>query len=161
MRRMFTIKQVIELAKLVIGAELESGGDIEQAIDEVNPANAESGTIVDVLGLDSDGKVVKGAVSGGGTKIYKHSVYVTDYDVYSYNFVVYSKTATQYASLTAFINDLANMINGYLIETSGNAIILNADSQGDPIIYCVGKSGGVTATMLATPVEFSDDVVLL
>lgn len=36
----------------------------------------ESGTIVDAIGLDSDGELVKGSISGG-TQLYKHKFYIT------------------------------------------------------------------------------------
>lgn len=45
-----------------------------------NPEFAPSGTIQDVLGLDSSGKLVKGSVSGG-TKLYRHALTGRGYNV--------------------------------------------------------------------------------
>ena len=41
-----------------------------------NVEDAPSGTIADALGLDSEGDLVKGTISGG-TKLYKHTIIVT------------------------------------------------------------------------------------
>lgn len=41
----------------------------------INPEDASSGTIVDALGLDEDGKLVKGQ-AGGGAKLYAHNIYL-------------------------------------------------------------------------------------
>lgn len=49
----------------------EDGGLVKGIIPNVE--NAEDGTIVDVLGLDGNGKLVKGTISGG-TKLYKHTL---------------------------------------------------------------------------------------
>ena len=67
MKRMWSnngIKRVVK--KAIESGEIELPPDVEEA---------PSGTIASdsVLGLDADGKVVKGAV-GGGTKLYKHTI---------------------------------------------------------------------------------------
>ena len=61
MRRMFSEKQIKELADERVETLVEG---------------AESGTIQDVLGLDSDGGLVKGTISGG-TKLYQHKFSLT------------------------------------------------------------------------------------
>ena len=45
--------------------------DVAEEVAKDVIESPESGTIADVLGLDSEGKLVKGSV-GGGTKLYKH-----------------------------------------------------------------------------------------
>ena len=52
---------------------------------------ATSGTIADVLGLDSEGKLVKGSISGG-TKLYIHQIYIT---ASSNSYMLYAITNTQ------------------------------------------------------------------
>lgn len=64
--------------KAVIMGEIGDGSGYSEtqikgfAKDEVE--SAQSGTIVDALGLNADGELVKGAVSGGGTKLFKHDL---------------------------------------------------------------------------------------
>lgn len=71
-------------------------------------AKAESGTIVDVLGLDADGALVKGAVSGG-TKLYKHRITIQDYDGYTFNLI----TASNQKYDGEVIPSLSDIVLGY------------------------------------------------
>lgn len=63
MRRMHTDKQIEDIAKGVAPTDEE----IQEAI-----ADVESGTLASVIGLDSEGKLVKGTISGG-TQLYRHT----------------------------------------------------------------------------------------
>lgn len=56
----------------IVGVNAQGKYVLKPSVKEQVEDGAESGTIVDALGLDEDGKLVKGAVSGGGTKLYKH-----------------------------------------------------------------------------------------
>lgn len=70
----------------------------------INIEGAESGTIVDALGLNGEGKLVKGTISGGGTKLYYHSIkiqYGSEYEVYNLEVVTnfsnpFTSISTQY-----------------------------------------------------------------
>ena len=64
----------------------------------INVENAQSGTIVDALGLDAQGNLVKGQVSGGA-KLYRHSITFSDGTVsYSIELIMTHPTpATSYA----------------------------------------------------------------
>ena len=53
------------------------------------PEFAPSGTIADVLGLDSEGKLVKGSV-GGGTKLYLHTIVLSGHSTFKGFKVLYS-----------------------------------------------------------------------
>ena len=57
----------------------KQNGSWTHVVTEITPieiTKAPSGTIQDVLGLDSDGKLVKGSISGG-TKLYLHNIALT------------------------------------------------------------------------------------
>ena len=72
------------------------------------PEFAQSGTIVDALGLDSNGKLVKGAISGG-TKLYKHKIFVATSN-YSKTFtgILVNDSATQITTLSSFKDALSS-----------------------------------------------------
>ena len=102
--------------------------------------NAESGTIQDVLGLDSNGKLVKGAISGG-TKLYKHVIHLkrnTD----NYKFVVLSNSSAQF---TASFSTPSKISNGAPIlahfPCNGYKTMLIANNETD---------FGTTILMLST-----------
>ena len=117
MRKMYSKKQIEEISK----------GSI---------ASASEGTIAEALGLDEDGNVVKGEISGG-TKLYKHKLV---YDLGSAQNNV--KIALIYfcSQSTAFTS-LANFI-AYANPSSGNNIVVSSlydfvnESGGSPLYYC-------------------------
>ena len=49
--------------------QVPSDSDIKEVIE-----SASAGTIVDALGLDSNGDLVKGSVGGGGVQLYRHNI---------------------------------------------------------------------------------------
>lgn len=66
------------------------------AVDAVEEAT--SGTVADVIGLDSQGHMVKGAVSGGGgTKLYRHAFGMSINGTY-YAVQIISNKSTAYAN---------------------------------------------------------------
>ena len=67
-----------------------NGGEIP------NVEDAPSGTIQDALGLNSSGKLVKGAVSGG-TQLYQHKI--TAHNNLDYDFYIYSLDSTPFTSI--------------------------------------------------------------
>ena len=78
------VEQSVDAVKEAISeGEIDVGTDVEKAPE---------GTIVDVLGLDETGKVVKGVV-GGGTKLYKHDLrFGTIYPQYALLLISTKKT---------------------------------------------------------------------
>lgn len=61
--------------------------ELAENLEEIpNVEEAESGTIVNALGLDSEGKLVKGAINSG-LKLYKHTI------TYKYGSVTQTSTA--------------------------------------------------------------------
>lgn len=75
-------------------AEIPSDADIKDVVE-----SAESGTIQDALGLDSQGNLVKGSVSGG-TKLYKHSLsVVANSSTYSFDIVTTSSQECELKSV--------------------------------------------------------------
>lgn len=60
----------------IVGVSIQGKYVLKPSVEE-QVAQAPSGTIVNVLGLDSEGGLVKGTISGG-TKLYLHR-YVSDY----------------------------------------------------------------------------------
>lgn len=59
----------------IVGVNVQGKYVLKPSVKE-QVESASSGTIQDVLGLDSGGKLVKGAISGG-TKFYKHSIVIS------------------------------------------------------------------------------------
>lgn len=74
----------------------------------------QEGTIASVLGLDSDGKLVKGNVSGG-TKLYKHTITInTDNKL-----IIHSTRQQEYTSLVGEGSVGEDLVNGYCYFVSG------------------------------------------
>lgn len=90
----------------IVGVSEEGKYELEDA--PVNPEDAQSGTIQDALGLDSQGKLVKGAVSGG-TKLYRHTFGMTMNNT-SYAVQIISNKSTAYANPRDAFGD------GYAVE---------------------------------------------
>ena len=113
---MFSQKQIEELAKQQAQSEIEG---------------AESGTINSVLGLDSSGKLVKGAVSGGGTQLYKHVV-TLDADIEEEEPL---EVTLEFISLTntSFANKDVYEINGLFI--SGVYLYFDEGYWRLPVLY--------------------------
>lgn len=79
--------------------------DIEEIAEEVvedTLSSVESGTIENVLGLDSEGKLVKGSVSGG-KQLYEHRIFCDIGDGLGYIYI-------------AFINDISTPYAGEAVE---------------------------------------------
>ena len=90
----------------------------------VDVTKAPSGSIQDCLGLDSNGDLVKGVISGG-TKLYKHVIsFTTPANKYLY---VYSTSSTQ---PTAEV-DLANLIGSSLSSRFGG----NREREAGLVVY--------------------------
>ena len=66
---LYSVNETID-GDLKVEGDLEVEGDLVIAPD--------SGTIADVLGLDSEGNLVKGTISSGETKLYKHHVEIKE-----------------------------------------------------------------------------------
>lgn len=124
----------------IVGVNVQGKYVLKPSVED-QVAQAQSGTIQDVLGLDSQGKLIKGAVSGG-TKLYLHTL--------NDNVRVISTRATAY---TNYYND------GY-DKDSGVVRIFKAEDGGtyDDVLL-VSRTGlrgyFVTPTISGDSVSFA------
>lgn len=81
---------------------------------ETDVTNAPSGTIVNVLGLDSNNKLVKGVVSSG-TKLYKHLLFINS----NFYVIMFSTSNVNINSAEALFNNRDYFIQK--ISTSGSS----------------------------------------
>ena len=124
----------------------------------IDVEGAESGTIVDALGLDAQGKLVKGT-AGGGTKLYRHEV-------------VSSNSSARKLYL---INNISTPINiqknqdgyykigddtaiDYIFKKSFNALLLST-SAGDQYGVAVKVQGGGSAPLVITALSYGTDAL--
>ena len=113
-----------------------------------NVNSATSGTIVDALGLNSEGNLVKGTISGG-TKLYNHNVYLTASTTTtaiqaSFYMVFISPNSTPFNEMNN--NDKYNVATAQKTGFSfSNIIIINPFelSQVKTGIYVVGSVKGL------------------
>ena len=92
----------------------------EDKMPLVNVEGASSGTIQDVLGLNSSGKLVKGSISGG-TKLYLHKLDLGDN---SWVFLISNNNGklTQLVNLTmSNITGLGHLVSAYYVSGSESA----------------------------------------
>ena len=134
--------------------------DVDKVAGEV--AKAEEGTIVDALGLDKDGKLVKGGVSAG-TKLYKHEIVATDDEDNDWGFVLYSIVGDEIQSTANLISDkkfmfpvCATLNQNYDEQASfvllsiigANAIVFSPDLTPSIKIVPIASIDGDTVTEL-------------
>lgn len=133
MRRMFTEKQVKEMSA--------------EALESV-----ESGTIVDSLGLDENGNLVKGR-AGGDSKIYAHKIQSSSKGI---SFVIYSKQETPFnaETLYEYLNNLGcNSLTAFIpCSAKFNAYSTNGISTYYGITAVAGD-----VQILYTTVTFTTD----
>lgn len=103
-------------------ADLGHTDDEVKVLAKAEVESATAGTIVDALGLDSEGHLVKGQASGGGLKLYKHSINLQGTGSGTVNIQVITTDSTQYTSLSM---ELSNMISNSLISK-----VISGDSKG-------------------------------
>ena len=113
MRRMYSENQIEQIAQ-------NKAGDVFD--DKIE--NAESGTIADALGLDSEGNLVKGSV-GGGTQLYKHTISANI--TYSYADNSYTRNV-----LIVFINNNQNAVSRTTLFTNAYIRTILFGSLGVP-----------------------------
>ena len=139
-----TTKHWVYNSKDVMNIEdYEKTSDLEDDVKDVIEG-AESGTISDVLGLDSEGGLVKGNISVG-TKLYKHTITFTGttYDSESLsanNMVIISTIGTKITDVTTFNSVIKNGfisdVNDLTFEGS-NCFMMYGTYSG----YLILKSG--------------------
>ena len=113
---------------------------------EINPIDtyqdvtkAQSGTIQDVLGLNSSGKLVKGSV-GGGTQLYKHIIEFTDYNIVkiistrqsAYTTSTLNKTNvdSECISCNLLVNDTSADLCGPLLNSTSDGLVFIVNDEG-------------------------------
>ena len=99
-----------------------------------NVEDAPDGTINKALGLDTNGDLVKGTISGG-TKLYKHRL-KANYQSTQVILILYTNNKEQINNLTKLYNALFSVIYGYEISDSGDnfmSILINTP-VGEPFI---------------------------
>lgn len=107
---------------------VESDTGFDKQVEEVATTlieGAESGTFEDVLGLDSNGKLVKGAVSGG-TKLYKHSFPCND-------FIKVSDGTVQYGSSIFYVISTTSTPFATLADAGADTGKINCFVSGDKL----------------------------
>lgn len=90
----------------IVGVNVQGKYVLKPSVKE-QVEGAQSGTIVDALGLNEDGELVKGAI-GGGTKLYKHTVSLDAYPTIKQftldgNGITVEDVSPSYASKELFI----------------------------------------------------------
>ena len=113
---------VIDAGKIV-GVNAQGKYELQEQVPNVE--DAEAGTIQDTLGLDSQGKLVKGAISGG-TKLYLHTI--------SYQ----SKTIKVITTRSTNYNNLSNI----LLDSNKVYMEIGTSSVKSPIIALKDAGGG-------------------
>ncbi len=99
-----------------------------------NVEDAPSGTIQDALGLDSNGDLVKGTISGG-TKLYRHVLALTSSD-----FQYTNSGSLYYVSTESYPFDLSTNLpegNGYC-----SMLTYSTGNKGAGLFYTGGASSG-------------------
>ena len=88
----------------------------KDVVEVQDVTKAQSGTIQDVLGLNSSGQLVKGEVSGG-SKVYKHEIYVSTGSDEDYGRIDFGLTL--YNNSNAEINTMAKLVQAYYNHSMG------------------------------------------
>jgi len=96
------------------------------AKDEVEGAT--SGTIVDALGLNAQGKLVKGALPSGGTKLYRHILPMTSQGTPVGNLQVFNNSNVVINN-SNILNSLMNAISFYVYTNERKTIITSYDAS--------------------------------
>lgn len=107
--------------------------------DIPNVEEAPSGTIVESLGLDEDGKVVKGEAPSGGATLYKHSVSAL-HSSGNVSFVFLSISSTPLTLENAEEEKTKSLINGMYGSNGGIAVSANVQT-GNFYMYDIAKAG--------------------
>lgn len=148
-----------EDADKIVGVSAEGKYVLKPSVKEQVEGGAEAGTIVDALGLDSDGKLVKGAVSGG-TKLYKHELVLEGGGGQQGTMEVISTSATPYDASNYVTlgqhNELRISMN---ISSVSMVFILGCqeDSNQLGVTFVIHSSGSTTVNY--TTFTFVSDTV--
>lgn len=94
---------------------------VEKVSEIPNVEEATSGTIENVLGLDSNGNLVKGNISSG-TKIYKYTGYVSDTQFYPSNALYYEVISSANIPELTGTKELTIELFDKIVELSNNVI---------------------------------------
>ena len=122
---------------------------------EVDVSKAESGTIASALGLDSEGKLVKGTISGG-TKLYKHTINVASCDIICVSHISTAFTADDLKA-TANLYGLGKIV----YQGSNKGFLFTADLGGSTNYYVIGSDGTVSSISISGSAEVSDTITEL
>jgi len=149
-----------KLFNRVIEGKLDAKEEIDsEAVKAVE--GAESGTVASVLGLDSNGKLVKGAVSGG-TQLYKHIFTIDDSDDNTIKVIIITSisepvdTPTLNKIQTLWLDE-GTVLGKVWFNVSYQGIITGI---GNSLAYCYTANGNSFGTWSGyTLVSISSDTV--
>lgn len=134
----------------------------------VDKIDAEDGTPVTVYGEDENGNLVKGAVSGGGTRLYEHDIvlYRSGSQTYTTHFKYLSLYETQASSFNIIHSQLLLFESGSLHNGSGGFpnifhIELGSIPPSTKVIYfyCINNSDLTISKLTSTDYVISSDTV--
>lgn len=113
-------------AKYLFTSDAQNISPIVEDVAKDVIESAESGTIADVLGLDSEGGLVKGTISGG-TKLYKHS-FASAGD----NLTLINNDNTSYTGKTSYelLSPITNSLKVLYTGSTGSGIVSSFSGAG-------------------------------
>lgn len=138
-----------------------------KALAKAEVEDAESGTIVDALGLDGNGGLVKGAVSGG-TKLYKHSIsYGWSSGSGSLDLISNKSSAYTLQTLRADVGNVVILTTGFYNTDSSYGTFIRSLAVKSDVLHIntvnVNQSGSVNHSSISESLitSFNDTVTPL
>lgn len=129
-----------------------------------NVEDAQSGTSISMLGLDSDGKVVKSAIPSSGTKLYRHSLTISAFGTLT-NSITVTIISTKDSSYTSIVQSDLDKIVSFIPNYSNECTVISINfirqMSGVGIILLGVTSNNITSYNATSFTISSDSVTAL